>query len=191
MKFNIDVEGKTIGQLEDYVKNIAPEVIKESTRHAMNRTVATIKSRAIKGVASASNVKPQKFIRQRFSSFMAKPNRLVAGVTFRYPPIPAEVVVGKGGVKWSKDMPGAKAKGRTYIGAFTGTPHKGRHANKRKRIYRRVSRTGSNRSDLRAQYIHIEKYAPILKKVGERVVNQKLTSEFVRQFNFRMTKAGF
>lgn len=187
----MQVKGLTVDKLDKVTKSIAPRVIADSTKFAMNKTIAKARGRAVKSISNASGVKPAKLIKQRTAIFKARSNRLVAGIYFRTGPMPAEVLAGKTGPKWNRKMTGVTVKGHTFEGAFTGVPQRGKNAGKRKRIYQRVSNTGSNRSDLRAQYIHIERFGPILPKVGERVVAQHLEKEFISQFEFRMKKAGF
>lgn len=188
MKVDIYVKGLTVDKLDKIAKSIAPRVVAESTKFAMNKVVTSARGRAVKSIANASGVKPQKLIKQRTAIFKATVRKQRAGIFFRTGPMPVETL---GEPKWNKKMIGAKVKSKTYEGTFAGTPRKGKLANKRTRVYRRVSKTGSNRSDLRAQYIHLEKYGPILPKVGQRVVAQRMEKEFISQFNFRMEKAGF
>lgn len=185
--FEIDIRGFTADKIEKYAKKTFPKAVQASYVQAINRTARTIRSRAIRAISNASKIKPQKFIRQRTAISKANRKRVSGVIYFRYSPMPAEVVVGKSGVRWNRKMEGAKAKSRTYIGAFAAQPKSGKHTN-RQRIYKRVGRTGNNRKDLRAQYIKLDKYAPILNTVTQRVVKQKFSNEFFTQLEFRVDK---
>jgi hypothetical protein len=181
----VDTKGFTVAKLDAYQKEFHKEVY-QAQMNSMNRVATTIRAETAREIASASGLKPVKRIKERMARFRATKKVLVCGVYFRYASMPAEMLAPKSGVKWTRKMKGARAGNKLYEGTFGATPHAGKYADKRMRIYTRVSRTGSNRKDLVVKYIPLKQYEPILAKVGNTVVERDLESTFIQQFEFRM-----
>lgn len=184
----IDVKGATYGEINDVLINKYPKVAKASFISSVNTVARTIKSRSIRGISKSAKITPMKLIRQRMPLWKANRKRLRAGIFFHYNPMSLELLAGKNGVKWNPKKGGVKVKKHFIKGAFAANPTKGKHAGKRKRVYKRVSRTGDPRTDLHAQYITLDKFTGILPKTAQRVVNQKMSKEFRTQLNWRLEK---
>lgn len=189
MKVTVDIRGTTAKQLDSYFGKTMPKAIADSQRVAINKTMALVKTATGRDVASAENIKPQSIIKQRLHVFRATSRRLAGGIYFDYIAIPAEILAGKNGPRWKRRSRGVSVRGRFFEGAFTGTPRAGRLANKRVRVYKRVSQTGDNRKDLRAQYVHLlaQRDKPIV--IGTRITNDRLADIFLQQMNYRLEKA--
>jgi len=188
MSITVDVRGTTFGQLERTFRDAFPKQIQQAAVSTLNRVGAKIRTDAVREISKKANIRPAKLIRQRTRIAKANKNRLQVRVYFKTGPMPLEIIAGKNGPKWNRKMSGVTIKDRYIEGAFTGTPRQGKHANKRKRVYVRVSDTRDNRQDLRPQYAVLELHGQILIDVGNRVIKDMFENEFNRQLNYRMLK---
>lgn len=189
MSTSVDIRGMTAKKLDSYFGTMMPKAIRDSQRVAMNKTVALIKTATYRDVATAENIRPMSIIKQRVRAFNANGKRLSAGVYFDWIGIPVEILAGKSGPRWRRRSKGVTVKGRFFEGAFTGTPRAGRLANKRVRVYKRVASTGSNKDDLRGQYVYLVAQAGKPITIGNRITNERLEELFIQQMNWRIDKA--
>lgn len=186
----VNIKGMTFGKLEKMFREQYPKEIEAASVSTLNRVANSIRSDATRELSNASSIKPSKILRARMKITRANKNRIVAAVSFRYAPIPAEMLAGKSGPTWSRKSKGVRTKGRFYDNAFLATPKAGRFAGKRQRIYNRVSRTNTNKVDLHAQYVKLDQLAPLFITVARSTINAKAEKEFTRQLNFRLSKIG-
>jgi hypothetical protein len=184
----LDIRGITSKKLDELLRVTYPREIEAAQISALNRVSTTIRAEAAREISSASKIKPISLIKGRMRRFKATKKRMVTGVYFVNRPMPAELLAGKKGIKWNRKMVGAKAGPFTHAGTFAGTPRAGRYANKQQRIYYRVSDTGDNRKDLQVKRLDLEKHSPLLKTVGQRVIDRNLEKLFLQQFEYRISK---
>lgn len=183
----VDIRGMTSKKLDKIYREQFPKVVKAAQISAMNITARRIRAEAIREISTESKIKPAKLIRERTAVSKANNKKLSVAIYFRAASMPAEIAAGKSGVRWNRKMAGAKAKSFTFIGAFAAKPHAGKHTD-RIRIYMRDGKTGDNKKDLKAQYIPLEQFKPILKRVADRVVAERFEKEFDLQFGWRLEK---
>jgi len=185
VSIRVDIRGMTSKKLDSLYRDKFPKVVKAAQISAMNITARRIRAEAIREISTVSKIKPAKLIRERTAISKANSKKLSVAIYFRAASMPAEIYAGKSGVKWNRKMTGAKAKSRVFVGAFAAKPKTGKHTD-RIRIYMRDGKTGNNKKDLKAQYIPLEQFKPILKMVADKVVADRFEKEFDLQFGWRL-----
>lgn len=180
MKFNTEIRGAF--EVEKWIKKHFPKEVERAMKGSLNKTNNKIRSKATKRISAASNIRPQKLIRQRIGRIRPKRNKMRAGTVFVHASMNAELI---GNPKWNRNMTGARVKSFRFPGSFTGTPGAGKNAGK-KRIYRRVGNTGSNYRDLRPERISLDPYKKYHIGAGRQVSRYMLKKEFTRQLKWRM-----
>lgn len=175
MKFDVYFNG--MENVDNFVKKVAPEAIKDAERQAINKTLSKISTRSKRGISNATGIKPLKLFKSRFRIRRVTKNKRNGSVIFKATSFPVEILP----KKYLKQFPGT----------FKATPKKGKFANKRERVYKRVSRTGEANQDLRPQYKNISQHKKLIFKVGNRVVRQDLSRIFHSQLQYQLQRKGY
>jgi len=188
----MDIEIKFTGfeKVDKFTRQVAPDAIEAARKNAVNRVLSKAKTRSRRAISNASGVKPLKLLNPRLKLFRVSKRYSTGKLVYYAQSIPLEILAGKSGVQWVRGA-SVTIKGKNYPGTFAGTPRKGKNANKRKRVYKRVSRTGDNQKDLRPQYKDMKPYRGIVLTVARRVANQELDKQFQAQVTYQLKRMGY
>jgi len=181
---NGNVQMDVQGDMKEIVWDLRvlhPDLVRRAQVAAINKTARAIRGRTVKGIANSAGIKPQKLIRQRSRVSPAKFRRLRAIIRFYLDPMPAQAMKPKaprGG--------GVTAASGTHVWpkGFKGTARAGRGKSKKSAW----QRTGPRAYPIEKLKVPLEGKAPILAKVGNRLMVGRFKKTLDHELTYRLKK---